>query len=53
MRWRGLEGKVQRVRKVCIGGGVFSGVSFNDDLKNSIINKPSGSKQGSALHQKT
>lgn len=34
-------------------GGVFSRVSLNDDLKNRLVNKLSGSKQGSELHQKT
>lgn len=33
--------------------GVFGRVSLNDDLKNRPVNKWSGGKQGSALHQKT
>lgn len=33
--------------------GVFGRESLNDDLKNRPVNKWSGSKQGSALHQKT
>lgn len=28
-------------------------MSLNDDLKNRLVNKWSGSKQDSALHQKT
>lgn len=33
--------------------GLFGRVSLNDDLKNGPVNKWSGSKQGSALHQKS
>lgn len=43
-------GEVEGVR---LGRGVFGRVSLNDDLKNRPVNKWSGSKQGSALHQKT
>lgn len=32
---------------------MFGRVSLNDNLKNRPVNKWSGSKQGSALHQKT
>lgn len=32
---------------------MFGRVSLNDDLKNRPVNKWSGSKQGSVLHQKT
>lgn len=42
-------GEVEGVRR----GGVCGRVSLNDDLKNRPVNKWSGSKQGSALHQKT
>lgn len=45
-------GEVERVSRMG-GGGVFGRVSLNDDLKNRPVNKWSGSKQGSALHQKT
>lgn len=45
-------GEVEGVRRVCVRG-VFGRVCLNDDLKNSLVNKWSSSKQGSAIHQKT
>lgn len=44
MRWRGPEGEAEP--------SVCSVASLNDDFKNRRVNRWSGGKRGSALHQK-